>query len=255
MITDSLRDELDALTAIFPIDELSITFDITSVIIHISGSRGVASLFVDTQTYPETPPNITFEGLRRSEKCEARATVDALGLTLRGDVMLFQLITHIRESIGGTSEPDVEPLPLATSMITTASPEPLTLFPVMHGVLVLEKKSTFQAHVASVSSLIDVKAALETIKSIPRVMRATHNIFAYRFTLNTTGGVIADNDDDGEDAAGGKLAELLSNIKAENVLVVVSRWFGGILLGPSRFGIINNCARTLLVEGGFERRN
>jgi hypothetical protein len=31
----------------------------------------------------------------------------------------------------------------------------------------------------------------------------------------------------------------------------VSRWFGGILLGPSRFGLINNCARELLVQTGF----
>jgi hypothetical protein len=39
--------------------------------------------------------------------------------------------------------------------------------------------------------------------------------------------------------------------RAENVVVVVSRWFGGILLGPSRFGLINNCARELLVQTGF----
>ena len=36
-----------------------------------------------------------------------------------------------------------------------------------------------------------------------------------------------------------------------NVLVVVSRWYGGILLGPDRFKHINNCARNILVEEGY----
>ena len=39
-----------------------------------------------------------------------------------------------------------------------------------------------------------------------------------------------DKDDDGEDAAGSKLAYLLNMRKDENVLVVVSRWYGRIHL-------------------------
>jgi putative IMPACT (imprinted ancient) family translation regulator len=35
------------------------------------------------------------------------------------------------------------------------------------------------------------------------------------------------------------------------VCVVVSRWFGGIHLGPSRFAIINNTARQLLAQQGL----
>lgn len=35
------------------------------------------------------------------------------------------------------------------------------------------------------------------------------------------------------------------------VVVVVSRWFGGVLLGPSRFTHINNCARAHLVALGY----
>jgi putative IMPACT (imprinted ancient) family translation regulator len=37
----------------------------------------------------------------------------------------------------------------------------------------------------------------------------------------------------------------------QNAVVVVSRWFGGILLGPARFGLINNTARQLLEQTGF----
>jgi putative IMPACT (imprinted ancient) family translation regulator len=34
----------------------------------------------------------------------------------------------------------------------------------------------------------------------------------------------------------------------EDVVVVVSRWFGGVLLGPARFTHINNAARELLEQ-------
>jgi len=36
-----------------------------------------------------------------------------------------------------------------------------------------------------------------------------------------------------------------------NVVVVVSRWYGGVKLGPDRFRLINMVARECLVMGGF----
>jgi putative IMPACT (imprinted ancient) family translation regulator len=36
-----------------------------------------------------------------------------------------------------------------------------------------------------------------------------------------------------------------------NVLVVVTRWFGGIHLGPDRFKHINHAARNALEMGGY----
>jgi len=55
-----------------------------------------------------------------------------------------------------------------------------------------------------------------------------------------------DNYDDGENAAGSKLAYLLELRKEGGVLVVVTRWYGGVPLGPKRFHHIVNCARELL---------
>lgn len=59
---------------------------------------------------------------------------------------------------------------------------------------------------------------------------------------------MADNDDDGENGAGGKLAQLLDAMQAQGVLIAVSRWYGGIHLGSDRFRLINNCARVLLLK-------
>jgi len=36
-----------------------------------------------------------------------------------------------------------------------------------------------------------------------------------------------------------------------NVMVVVSRWFGGTHLGPDRFKHINAATRDVLIKGGF----
>ena len=39
--------------------------------------------------------------------------------------------------------------------------------------------------------------------------------------------------------------------KTLNAVVVVSRWYGGIHLGPDRFKHINNAARQVLDANGF----
>ena len=96
----------------------------------------------------------------------------------------------------------------------------------------------------------EVEQFRASIVSDRRYSRATHNIFAYRFTCPRTGVVYHDNDDDGEDAAGGRLAELLRLMGADGVAVIVSRWFGGTLLGPDRFKFISNSARRLLEDQG-----
>ena len=40
---------------------------------------------------------------------------------------------------------------------------------------------------------------------------------------------------------------------AQNVAVIVSRWFGGILLGPDRFKYICNAARNLLEQCNYSK--
>ena len=80
--------------------------------------------------------------------------------------------------------------------------------------------------------------------------QGVHNIMAYRFT-NKSGTIAQDYDDDGETKAGGRLLELIDLMNVENLMVVVTRWFGGVLLGPSRFKCINNIAKKTIMESGF----
>lgn len=110
------------------------------------------------------------------------------------------------------------------------------------------------AHVCEVTCMEHVQWALaELLFNDKKVAKATHNMFAYRFhgDEDSIATVVHDNDDDGEKGSGAKLASLLELIGAYNVLVVVSRWYGGQLLGPARFKWIAGVARTGLVQGGF----
>ncbi|EXJ60884.1 hypothetical protein A1O7_05037 [Cladophialophora yegresii CBS 114405] len=123
-------------------------------------------------------------------------------------------------------------------------------------------KSTFIARACPVHSLDDAQHALaHLVASNKKVAQATHNISAWRIrssreasvvsTATSTEIVIQDSDDDGETAAGSRLLHLMQLMDAWNVLVVVSRWYGGVKLGPDRFRLINQVGRDALVKGGF----
>ncbi|KAL8842247.1 MAG: hypothetical protein Q9170_000573 [Blastenia crenularia] len=121
---------------------------------------------------------------------------------------------------------------------------------------VTEKKSVFLARACAVNSTLDVQSTITHLLSTDkRAGKATHNVNAYRIRTIAGGNEIVyqDCDDDGEAAAGGRLLKLLQLIDAWNVLVVVSRWYGGVKLGPGRFGIINAVAREAVIAGGFAR--
>lgn len=118
-----------------------------------------------------------------------------------------------------------------------------------------EKKSTFLARACAVKSHLQAKASIaHLLNTDKRAAKATHNITAYRIRSYASAGSTSENiyqdcDDDGETAAGGRLLHLLQVMDVWDVLVVVSRWYGGVKLGPDRFSLINNVAREALVEG------
>ena len=97
----------------------------------------------------------------------------------------------------------------------------------------------------------DVEQVMSQLLSIKKLASCTHNMMAYRICECDGGNLLQDYDDDGEAAAGSRLLHLLQVVKATNVIVVVSRWYGGVKLGPSRFSIINNVARELMAQCGF----
>ncbi|KAH9809299.1 hypothetical protein Tdes44962_MAKER06159 [Teratosphaeria destructans] len=117
--------------------------------------------------------------------------------------------------------------------------------------VITEKKSIFVARAAAVTSIDQAKQNLAHLLSTDKkVAKATHNITAWRIR-GENGVQYQDCDDDGETAAGGRLLHLLELMGVWDAMVVVTRWYGGVQLGPDRFRIINQTAREALVKGGF----
>lgn len=106
---------------------------------------------------------------------------------------------------------------------------------------ITEKKSRFIANVRNAASEEEAAAFLETIRK--KYWDARHNVYAYIIGGDST---IQKCSDDGEPAgtAGVPVLETIKKEGIEDVVIVVTRYFGGILLGTG--GLVraySRCAR------------
>jgi len=92
---------------------------------------------------------------------------------------------------------------------------------------IVEKRSKFIAHVRPVSSEAEAIEYLNSLKQ--KYWDARHNVYAYILRENN----IMRYSDDGEPSgtAGVPVLEILKKEELTDIIVVVTRYFGGILLG------------------------
>ena len=88
------------------------------------------------------------------------------------------------------------------------------------------KKSRFIARLAPVSSAAEARAYLDRIRDNNK--RARHNVHAFRLY---DGGVGCSDDGEPQGTAGKPVLEILTGSGVVNAEIVVTRYFGGILLG------------------------
>jgi len=93
----------------------------------------------------------------------------------------------------------------------------------------IEKKSKFIANMTYVESVEEAENYIKEIRK--KYFDARHNCFA--FSVNTKDGIVDRFSDDGEPSgtAGSPMLNLLTSQGITNVVVVVTRYFGGVLLG------------------------
>lgn len=94
---------------------------------------------------------------------------------------------------------------------------------------IVEKKSKFIANIFYVETKEEAEEILKKIKK--KYYDARHNCYAYRITEGET--IVERSSDDGEPSgtAGPPILDILTKQNLANVLVIVTRYFGGILLG------------------------
>ena len=124
---------------------------------------------------------------------------------------------------------------------------------------ILEKKSKFIANIMYIDKVEEAEAKLEEIRK--KYYDARHNCYAYR-VIDSNKSIIDRSSDDGEPSgtAGSPMLNILKKEELCNVLVVVTRYIGGILLGTG--GLVRaysqatqdviHKSRIILKQEGYE---
>ncbi|EGW34543.1 uncharacterized protein SPAPADRAFT_59973 [Spathaspora passalidarum NRRL Y-27907] len=268
MTVEELKDEIEAIDAIYPNSVTPLGPQIYTF--KIPNHEYLAVQFTFPESYPEEIPQLLqVINDNRSRFTDTayleRNIIEILNRVFVPDqVVLFEFLTELQEFFDKYVEehPEKEVVPNPSPTLPPPPPPPKVITPEKpikqvdptkdwaKSDPILDRNSTFIGYARKVDSLEQAQTYLNELITDKKISRATHNISSWR--IKTMDGVqYQDCDDDGETAAGGRLLHLLQMMDAWNVIVVVSRWFGGIHLGPDRFKHINSAARDVLIKGNF----
>lgn len=110
------------------------------------------------------------------------------------------------------------------------------------------KKSTFVARCIRIDSSAHARRLLkELLDSNAEIQNATHNVTAWRVP-NGDRGISDECNDDGETDGGRHVLQILRSMDLVSVMVVITRWYGGILLGPDRWRLMSQVCRDALSQ-------
>ncbi|KAI0717470.1 ribosomal protein S5 domain 2-type protein, partial [Fomitopsis betulina] len=121
---------------------------------------------------------------------------------------------------------------------------------------VRDRGSIFVAKIYAVSSVQDAHRIHAHVKhTVHGAKPASHEVSAWRCMVLKHGktGLGGPDDfevrtgslDDGEQWAGGKVLKAMQEEGVIDAVVVASRWYGGIMLGPVRFAHFETCTREV----------
>lgn len=273
MSSDAVEDELTSINAIFDEETLSpIDLSVRLFSLRLPSFPSIVLRIEFPTDYPDAPPSILGTQSVGDDvpKGMGSRAVDVVREVLAqvyqpGEACVYDLLEDTREALEKAEEQgnfhvsdqaeeeaqdsDISHAPRSST--ADIGPEP----PWIVGEPISEKKSVFLARVAPVSSPQQAKQYVQHLLATDKkAAKATHNMTSWRIKgPNDT--VFQDCDDDGETAAGSRMLHLMQLMDVWNVMVVVTRWYGGVHLGPDRFRLINTAAREALVLGGFAKDN
>ncbi|KAI4626900.1 uncharacterized protein J4E87_004241 [Alternaria ethzedia] len=269
---DAIQDEVTSLNAIFDEGTLSaLDEDQRLYSLRLPSLPSITLRIEFPADYPDAPPSVlgTQSVGQDVPKGMGSQAVDVVREVLAriyqpGEACIYDLLEEAREALEQAEEQgDIQlhdqhqdehleedkTFPIQSDPAIDLGSEP----PWIVAPAFTEKKSIFLARAAPVSSPAQARQYVaHLLATDKKAARATHNMTAWRIKgPNDTS--YQDCDDDGETAAGSRMLHLMQLMDVWNVMVVVTRWYGGIHLGPDRFRIINTTAREALVLGGFAK--
>lgn len=258
-ISDAACDEIEALEAIYP--DLITKLNDDRIKMKIPQHEGICLHISFPEKYPEIePPHLveTSVGLSISslynQKYLQSLFEEVLDSIFKpGEVCIFDFLTELDGvlHIEAADDSQIDEKELENRMKT------LTVDPLENWIMsepITDRKSTFVAFATKAENEEEAFNKLAALKTDNKIIKAHHVMTAWR--IKGKGDVVfQDCDDDGENAAGGRMLHLLVIMGAWNVIVAVARWYGGIHLGPDRFKHINSVTREIIVKGKYADNN
>ncbi|KAI1175209.1 hypothetical protein F4777DRAFT_340082 [Nemania sp. FL0916] len=118
---------------------------------------------------------------------------------------------------------------------------------------ITSKESTFIVRATELVTPSQRHPALQSLfTATPSLQSATHNAWAFRVKAPTNlfnaTTVKEESFDDGESGCGAFLLKAMREMNVIDTLVVMTRWYGGVMLGPDRWRIMRNCLSDALSE-------
>ena len=130
-----------------------------------------------------------------------------------------------------------------TSILFNTEKQPDTNWLQLHH-LIVDRGSKYSVTIGRVENEGEIKELLKKLKTDNKYKKATHNSYATRISKNNQ--ILDSKSDDGETGAGMAILRVLHRNNMVNVIVVVTRWFGGTKLFNDRFKHIVDCAQMVI---------
>ncbi|CAM3440521.1 IMPACT family protein [Pseudostreptobacillus hongkongensis] len=114
----------------------------------------------------------------------------------------------------------------------------------------LEKKSRFIGYIKPVNTVLDAEKFIKKISE--KHFDATHNVYAYKVVENNQEYFKFNDNGEPLNTAGKPMAEIINRLDVSNLVIVSTRYFGGVKLGAG--GLIRNyakCAKLAIIEAGI----
>lgn len=269
-MSEDLINEIEAIQSIYGTDVLREADDPSVYILSIPHTAASLRILFPPDYPKSIPQPLSVERTgAQARKGYGNHLLDTtrttlLSIFIPGSVCLFDLLQELDTALA--EESDGQQLALSDpgedgSLVPGAAPSDacgLREKPRwIQSSTVTKKKSSFVARACTVESPAHAQACIAgLLETDKRAAKASHTISAYRIRASSAAktlgeAIYEDCDDDGESSAGIRLLRLLQVMNVWDVLVVVSRWYGGVKLGSDRFSIINDIAREAVVEGGW----
>ncbi len=124
-----------------------------------------------------------------------------------------------------------------------------------HTETVMEKGSSFIARAVKTGSINDVRAMYESLLTNPINLSATHNIAGYRLQPPNSTTVTDGFNDDDDFGMGRVVRDEMQKQGDMNMVIFITRQYGGIHLGNRRFEIIKDLVKKVLEKHKETNKN